>query len=48
VIGPDISFAPLFVVDDTIFELWYVEGFEGRSDGCDYSDLPAKIRLTKQ
>ncbi|WP_299761834.1 hypothetical protein [uncultured Dokdonia sp.] len=48
VIGPDIFFAPLSMTDDTVFELWYVEGFEGRSNGCDYSDFPAKIRLTKQ
>ncbi len=47
-LGPDIETAVISSEDDSVVEIWYVEGFEGRSDGCNYSDFPAKIRLTKQ
>ena len=48
VLGPHIEMGVVSDLDDSVFELRYVEGFEGRSDGCDYSDFPARIRLTRQ
>ena len=48
VIGPDSEMGIISNVDDSVFELWYVEAFEGRDEGCGFSDFPAKIRLTNQ
>ena len=47
-IGPDSEMGIISDVDDSVFELWYVEAFEGRDEGCGFSDFPAKIRLTNQ
>lgn len=48
IIGPDNPSGIIDPNDDTVFELHYLEGFEGRSDGCGFIDIPAKIRLSKQ
>lgn len=47
-IGPDNPPGIADSNDDTVFELWYLEGFEGFNTGCDFRDFPAKIRFSKQ
>ncbi len=47
-LGPDNPPGIANSEDDTVFELYFLEGFEGYNTGCDFTDFPAKIRLSKQ
>ena len=47
-LGPDSEPGRIDPNDDSVLELWYVEAFEGYDAFCNYSDFPAKIRLSKQ
>ncbi len=47
-IGPDSPPGIANSNDDTVFELHYLEGFEGFNAFCDIENFPAKIRLSKQ
>lgn len=47
-LGPDSEPGIIDPNDDSVLELWYVEAFEGYDAFCNYSDFPAKIRLSKQ
>lgn len=46
--GPDNPPGLVDEIDDTVFELYILEGFEGYNTECDLVDSPAKFRLTKQ
>jgi hypothetical protein len=47
-LGPDTEPGIIDPNDDSVLELWYVEAFEGYDAFCNYSNFPAKIRLSKQ
>jgi hypothetical protein len=47
-LGPDIEPGPLDSSDDTVFELHFLEAFEGFNAFCDYTDFPSKVRFSKQ
>lgn len=46
--GPDSPPGLVDQIDDTVLELYILEGFEGYNTGCDFVDSPAKFRLSKQ
>lgn len=47
-LGPDTENAPVNPDDDTIFELWFVEGYSGWDGDCDFGVVPVRILFTKQ
>ena len=47
-LGPDLVFAPLSPLEDSVFELWYVEGYLGFDASTGVGTVPARIRLDKQ
>lgn len=47
-IGPDTIPATIDPNDDTVFELHYLEAFEGFDAKCDFANLPSKVRFSKQ
>lgn len=47
-LGPGDENAPINPTDDSGFELWFVEGYEGWDGGCGFGTAPSKIRFTKQ
>lgn len=47
-IGPDVIPATIDPNDDTVFELHFLEAFEGFDAKCDFSNFPSKVRFSKQ
>ncbi len=47
-LGPGDEIAPINVADDSVFELWFVEGFNGWDGGCGFENAPSRIRFTRQ
>ena len=47
-LGPDIEPGLLDSTDDTVFELHFLEAFEGFDAFCDYANFPSKVRFSKQ
>lgn len=47
-LGPDNPPGLASSEDDSVFELYILEGFEGFNTGCDFTDIPAKFRFSKQ
>ncbi|PQB04599.1 hypothetical protein [Aureitalea marina] len=47
-LGPDEENAPINPLDDSVFELWLVEGYEGWDGECGFGTAPSRLRFTKQ
>ena len=47
-LGPDTVDATIDPNDDTVFELWFVEGYLGFDGNCGFGTAPSRIRLSKQ
>lgn len=47
-LGPDTENAPVNPTDDSIFELWFVEGYLGHDGGFGFGTQPSRLRFTKQ
>lgn len=47
-IGPDTIPATIDPNDDTVFELHFLEAFEGFDSRCNLENVPSKIRFSKQ
>jgi len=47
-LGPALVNAVVDPNDDSAFELWFTEGYDGYNGGCDYTNAISKIRFTKQ
>jgi len=47
-LGPGDENATINPNDDSVFEVWFVEGYEGWDGGCGFGTAPSKIRFTKQ
>ena len=47
-LGPDYPSGLISIDDDSVFEMYVLEGFEGYNTQCEFSDYPAKIRFSKQ
>ena len=47
-LGPDSVNGPADPNDDTVFELWFVEGFLGFDGECGYGTAPSRYRFSKQ
>lgn len=47
-LGPDIVNATVNPSDDSVFDLWLVEGYKGRDGGCGFGTVPSRLRFTKQ
>lgn len=47
-LGPDATNGSADIQDDTVFELWFVEGYLGFDGNCDFSTAPSRYRFTKQ
>lgn len=47
-LGPDSVNATIDPNDDTVFELWFVEGYLGFDGNCGFGTAPSRIRLSKQ
>lgn len=47
-LGPDTENGPANPNDDTVFELWFVEGFLGFDGECGYGTAPSRYRFSKQ
>ena len=47
-LGPDTENAPVSLLDDSVFEIWLVEGFEGWDGRCGFGTAPSRLRFTKQ
>ena len=47
-LGPDVVNATIDPNDDTVFELWFVEGYLGFDGNCGFGTAPSRIRLSKQ
>ena len=47
-LGPDIVNAQIDPEDDSVFELWLVEGYLGWDGGCGFGTAPSKLRFTRQ
>lgn len=47
-LGPGTENAPADINDDSVFELWFVEGYEGWDGQCGFGTQPSRIRFTKQ
>ncbi|MEP0263468.1 hypothetical protein [Dokdonia sp.] len=47
-IGPDVIPATIDPNDDSVFELYFLEAFEGFDAKCNFENVPSKIRFSKQ
>lgn len=47
-LGPDTVSAPLSPLEDSVFELWFVEGYLGFDGSTGVGTVPSRIRLDKQ
>jgi len=47
-LGPDTENATIDPNDDTVFELWFVEGYLGFDGNCGLGTAPSRIKLSKQ
>ncbi|GGG40258.1 hypothetical protein GCM10011344_46410 [Dokdonia pacifica] len=47
-LGPDTVSGPANINDDTVFELWFVEGYLGFDGECGYQTAPSRYRFSKQ
>ena len=47
-LGPDSVNAPINPDDDSVFELWFVEGYLGFDGDFGFGTVPSRIRLSKQ
>lgn len=47
-LGPDSENGPLDSLDDTVFELWFVEGYLGFDGNCGFGTAPSRLRFSKQ
>lgn len=47
-LGPDSENAPLDINDDTVFELWFVEGYLGFDGNCGFGTAPSRLKFSKQ
>lgn len=48
ILGPDDAMAPINPNDDSIVDLWLVEGYLGYDGGFDFGTLSTEIRFSKQ
>jgi len=46
--GPGDENAPINLDDDGVFELWFVEAYNGWDGLCGFDSVPSKIQFTKQ
>ena len=46
--GPDTVNAPVNLDDDSVFEVWFVEGDSGFDGECGFGTLPSRFRLSRQ
>ena len=46
--GPGEESAPVNIDDDSVFELWFDEGFDGWDGGCGFGTAPSRIRFSRQ
>lgn len=47
-LGPGEENAPFNPFDDSVFEVWFVEGYLGFDGQCGFGTAPSKLRFTKQ
>lgn len=47
-LGPGPENAPVNPKDDSVFELWFVEGYLGWDGECGFGTVPSRVRFTKQ
>jgi hypothetical protein len=47
-LGPDTENGPLDMEDDTVFELWFVEGYLGFDGNCGFETAPSRLKFSKQ
>lgn len=47
-LGPDSTNGAANPIDDTVFELWFVEGYLGFDGECGYVTAPSRYRFSKQ
>jgi len=47
-LGPDTENAPVNPDDDSVFEVWFVEGYEGWDGSCGFGTVPSRVRFSKQ
>ncbi len=47
-LGPGEENAPANLLDDSVFEIWFVEGYLGFDGNCGFGTAPSRIRFTKQ
>lgn len=47
-LGPDTENAPVSLLDDSVFEVWFVEGYDGWDGRCGFGTAPSRLRFTKQ
>ena len=47
-LGPGEENAPANILDDSVFEVWFVEGYLGFDGRCGFGTVPSRIRFTKQ
>lgn len=47
-LGPGDSNGTADSIDDTVFELWFVEGYLGFDGNCGFGTAPSRYRFTKQ
>jgi hypothetical protein len=48
ILGPDKAIAPIIPNDDSVIDLWLVEGYLGFDGLFDYGTLSTKVRFSKQ
>lgn len=47
-LGPDDVNGPANSIDDSVFELWFLEGYLGFDGSCGYGTAPSRYRFSKQ
>lgn len=47
-LGPDTVNGPADPDDDSVFELWFVEGYLGFDGNCGFGTAPSRLRFSKQ
>lgn len=47
-LGPGQENGPANAIDDSVFELWFVEGYLGFDGSCDFETAPSRYRFAKQ
>ena len=47
-LGPSEINAVINRNDDSVFEVWLAEGFDGYNGGCEYTNATSRIRFTRQ